>query len=603
MSNESDMRFSAPRISKAIAAVALISLASLITISLLADAGRVSAWMEERRVHLGEDNQSQTGTNFEIDENNVACSIIGTVEITLPGQDAPSTADYTLGNVANGLFTIGDADIPDYIDCGAGDPPAAGKNELRALLSFNHENENSPQRGASYQLTASTSGLIADSATVNVVIRDVNEAPMLGVDSVIPGRPPGTLFPRLSLPVTAPTPEYAANIAESADIGDSVGVWEWVDLPGDGVTGPVRYPDGTFQFHRNLGDRLAVMAFDEDAGDNAALTYSLRAANSSGAITTSAFRGPFRINRYTGAITVSGTLDYETTGEYVMYIVVTDDGAPALSDSAKLTINVADAPTPTATPTRAPAPTATSTRTAAPAATPTRTPGRVDQDVLRRVGALERLLATLQTLIQSLQSVIVAQDSRIAEQDERIAAQDSRIAAQDDKITAQDTRIAALEAQLATATPTPTPTPTATPTPTPLPTAAPSPTPTATPEPTPASSACVQAMQPGSVSGSWNSACLTANPTHGNTYYARFYTFTLDAAADVTITLASDKPPYLYLLSGAGTSGDVLQETGDGGQTSATITDTLRAGSYTIEATTWNTKTLGDFTLTLAVRE
>ena len=109
-------------------------------------------------------------------------------------------------------------------------------------------------------------------------------------------------------------------------------------------------------------------------------------------------------------------------------------------------------------------------------------------------------------------------------------------------------------------------------------------------------------MQPGSVSGSWISACLAASPPHGDTYYSRFYTFTLDAAADVRITLDSDKPPYLYLLAGAGTAGDILQETGDGGQTSATITDTLRAGSYTIEASTWHSKTLGDFTLTLTAR-
>ena len=191
-------------------------------------------------------------------------------------------------------------------------------------------------------------------------------------------------------------------------------------------------------------------------------------------------------------------------------------------------------------------------------------------------------MARLQTLIQSLQGVI--------------AAQDSRIAAQNDKIAAQDGRIAALEAQVAAGALTPTSTP--------QPTATPSPTPSATAEPTAAAaSACVQAMRPGSVSGSWSSACLTANPTHGNTYYARFYTFTLDEAADVTITLRSDKPPYLYLLAGAGTSGDVLGQAGGDGQTSVAITDTLRAGSYTIEASTWQPKTLGDFTLTLSARE
>ena len=686
------MRFSAPGVSKAVAAVALMAVGALIAVSLLADAGRASAWMEERGVSLREDNQYQTGTNFEIDENNVACSIIGKVEIYLPGEDGPNTNDYILGPAATGFFTIGDEAIPANIDCpGDGDPPAAGKNELRALISFNHENEDT-QGGGSYQLVASTDGTIANSATVNVVINDLNEAPMLGVPPTVPNAE-GTPVARLLLPTgdDVPDPQYAANVDESADIGDYLSVWE-------------------------IEDRTQVMAFDEDQGDNANLSYSLKAADSDGDITTSAFSGPFRINSSTGAITVSGTLDYETTDEYVMYIVVTDDDEQmALSDNAKLTIKIDDLnerpffvgvdldrmtaqqaaeycrrdwseirldtnpPTIiidentaigsviadydacdaegddltfafheplyspdsayfdiredtgqlsvngsldyefkstyaiyiyvddgregrsylrqrirlndieneniTPTPTRTAAPTATPTRVprAAATPTPTSTPGRVSQDVLHRVGALEQLLARLQTLIQSLQGVIAAQDGRIADQDDRIAAQNGRITA--------------LEAQMAAGaiTPTPTPQPTAT--------ATPSPTPSATAEPTAAASACVQAMQPGSVSGSWSSGCLTANPTHGNTYYARFYTFTLDAAADVTITLSSDKPPYLYLLAGEGTSGDVLRQAGGDGQTSVAITDTLRARSYTIEASTWRPKTLGDFTLTLTARE
>ena len=273
-------------------------------------------------------------------------------------------------------------------------------------------------------------------------------------------------------------------------------------------------------------------------------------------IRASADSAYFAINSGTGQLSVDGALDYESKPVHRIEVEALDDRGGQAQILQEIRLNDPVAPTPT--------------HTAEPTATPTTTPGNVSQDVLDRVGALEQLLAALQTLIQSLQGVIAAQDDRIA---------------------AQDGRIAALEAQLAATTPTPSPT------------ASPSPTPTMTPEPTAASSACVQTMQPGSVSGRWVSGCLTANPTHGNTYYARFYTFTLDEVADVTITLSSEKPPYLYLLEGAGTSGDVLQETGDGGQTFATITDNLQAGSYTIEATTWNANTLGDFTLTLTARE
>ncbi len=75
------------------------------------------------------------------------------------------------------------------------------------------------------------------------------------------------------------------------------------------------------------------------------------AADSDGDITDAPFTGPFSINASTGAITVSGGLDRETTDGYVLYIVVTDDYEPtgdddtqtAMSDNAKLTINVQDA--------------------------------------------------------------------------------------------------------------------------------------------------------------------------------------------------------------------------------------------------------------------
>ena len=704
------MRLSAPRISKAIAALALIAVASLIAVSLLADAGSASAWMEERRGHLGEYNQSDEtdGVAFDIEENKTAAAgetliRVGKVKIRDRDDNVLDTKYIIHQDGSQNPIVDGNKTFqlnPHGKDSGD------NKNVLWVTGPLNHEKQDT------YLLVVSADGTVSTAVTVIVTILDLNEPPMLGVSPTVLNAE-ATPMARTLLPTgdDIPNPEYAANITESADMGDVLLVSEW---------------DGTSQFAppRYYEDHTPIMAFDEDAG--AVLTYSLRAANSSGAMTTSAFSGPFSINASTGAITVSGTLDYETTDEYVMYIVVTDDDAQTpLSDNAKLTINVIDInelpafvrddldrmsaqeaaayckrdwdeirlvnppiitidenPNPgmvlvdydacdaegddlrfiiwsgpeldskmfylneatgvlsvssvaadaakfdyeskasysvevevvdheevgqgqilqeirlndvneniTRTPTHTPAPTATPTPVPGAGATPTptTTPARVSQDVLHRVGALEQLLATLQTLIQSLQGVI--------------AAQDGKIAAQDDRIAAQDNRIATLEAQMSAGALTPTPT--ATPSPRPLPTSTPSPTPTDTPEPTPASnaSACVQAMQPGSVSGSWNSACLTANPTHGNTYYARFYTFTLAAAADVTITLTSDKPPYLYLLAGGGTSGDILQETGEGGQTSATITDTLRAGSYTIEATTWNSKTLGDFTLTLSVRE
>ena len=134
--------------------------------------------------------------------------------------------------------------------------------------------------------------------------------------------------------------------------------------------------------------------------------------------------------------------------------------------------------------------------------------------------------------------------------------------------------------------------------------------PTATPTPRP----CVGAIREGSaVSGTWAAGCVTSHPpasNPGGTYYARFYTFTLDAASDVTITLSSaDASPHLLLLRGAGTGGGMIHEASpfsvDPDTDVISISDTvairasLAAGSYTIEATTYYTNATGDFRLRL----
>ena len=182
-----------------------------------------------------------------------------------------------------------------------------------------------------------------------------------------------------------------------------------------------------------------------------------------------------------------------------------------------------------------------------------------------------------------------------------------------EQVSSLATRVAAIEGASAIAPPTPTHTPTATPiiitgaTPLPTPTsvAGATPSPTATRVAgTSGGNACVTRLAGGaSVSGSWSDACLSANsPPNDETYYSRFYTFTLDAAARVTITLSSaTAAPYLYLLDGAGTDGAVRLSNGDVA-TSVAITANLPPGAYTIEASTWYSETYGDFTLELEIR-
>ena len=87
--------------------------------------------------------------------------------------------------------------------------------------------------------------------------------------------------------------------------------------------------------------------------------------------------------------------------------------------------------------------------------------------------------------------------------------------------------------------------------------------------------------------------------------YARYYTFTLAQQSAVTIELTSDDvDTYLYLREGEVRSGDAEHENDDiesgGVNLNSRIIETLDAGIYTIEATTYNPNEAGTFTLTVS---
>ena len=80
--------------------------------------------------------------------------------------------------------------------------------------------------------------------------------------------------------------------------------------------------------------------------------------------------------------------------------------------------------------------------------------------------------------------------------------------------------------------------------------------------------------------------------------YARSYTFTLDAATHVVINLTSPEDPYLFLLDA---NGAVVHEN-DNVTTrnlNSRIDETLAAGTYTIEATTYFPGRTGTFHLSI----
>ena len=116
---------------------------------------------------------------------------------------------------------------------------------------------------------------------------------------------------------------------------------------------------------------------------------------------------------------------------------------------------------------------------------------------------------------------------------------------------------------------------------------------------------CVQELTTTTVEGTWNTDCTSniSAPGGSGDRYARFYTFTLDAESNVTIDLSSDEDTYLYLRSGTSTDGTPIHDNDDIDTASQTydsrIVETLAAGDYTIEATTYNAGRAGTFTLAL----
>ena len=150
------------------------------------------------------------------------------------------------------------------------------------------------------------------------------------------------------------------------------------------------------------------------------------------------------------------------------------------------------------------------------------------------------------------------------------------------------------------ATSTPEPTATAEPTPEPTPSPEPTPEPTPEPMPTPPADPCAENLGADStIQGSWSDDCPSESRSGS---YAIYYTFLLAESSDVTMGVESAVDTYLYLHEGAGRDGSVLHENDDivSGNTNSEIQETLSAGTYTIEATTYDAGATGQFTLTVS---
>ena len=125
------------------------------------------------------------------------------------------------------------------------------------------------------------------------------------------------------------------------------------------------------------------------------------------------------------------------------------------------------------------------------------------------------------------------------------------------------------------------------------------------PDPTPELAECVEPLpDEGAVNAIWSTDCTSDidAPSGRGDRYAKFYTFTLSAESDVIITLSSDEDAFLYLRAGISSAGAALHENDDYNypdSTDSRVEETLGAGTYTIEATTYTAGITGDFVLTI----
>ena len=101
------------------------------------------------------------------------------------------------------------------------------------------------------------------------------------------------------------------------------------------------------------------------------------------------------------------------------------------------------------------------------------------------------------------------------------------------------------------------------------------------------------------VSDNWESSCTSANRSGR---YAKYYKFTLFGSKTITINLKSSKDTYLFLLNGSGQNGSVIASNDDisSGNSDSQIIRTLSAGNYTVEATTFEPETTGNFVVSVS---
>ncbi|MBB5209069.1 cadherin domain-containing protein [Chiayiivirga flava] len=329
------------------------------------ESGRLHLRMDIRDANPeGADNQAPTlnDASFAIDENSAAGSVVGSIGATDP--DADQTLAYAIvGGNTGDAFAI-DADSGQITVANA----AALDAELAAsvLLLIEVTDDGEPALSAS--------------ATATITVTDINEAPQLDdlalsvaehaapgvVVGTVVGTDPDTNAPNDALlyAITAgntgnafaiDADSGAIRVADSAQVDLANAPFVLTVRVTDGGTPPLddsatvtievsdendapAFGQATYAFSVDENSAAGtpvgtVSASDPDAGD--ALTYTIAGGNTGNA---------FAIDAATGAIVVAtaSALDAETVTDISLVVTVSDDDAPARTDTATVNVTVID---------------------------------------------------------------------------------------------------------------------------------------------------------------------------------------------------------------------------------------------------------------------
>jgi large repetitive protein len=312
-------------------------------------------------VHLLDVNEAPvvSSASFTIDENSSNGTTVGTVTFTDPDAGQTHTFAITAGNTG-GAFAISATGVITVANS--------------AALDF----ETTPAFTLTVQVTDNGAPALSGTATITIHLNDVNEAPVVSsaTFSIAENSANGTAVGTVNFtdPDAGQTHAFAitaGNTGGAFAINPSTGAITvangaaldfettpaftlTVQVTDSGVPAlsgvatitinlinvneaPV-VSSATFAVDENspLGTTVGVVTFtDPDAGQ--AHTFAITSGNTGGA---------FAINPSTGAITVAGAIDFETVPAYSLTVQVTDNGVPALSGTATITIAVNNLPEP-----------------------------------------------------------------------------------------------------------------------------------------------------------------------------------------------------------------------------------------------------------------